>query len=265
MDSLAFAHLVRGYFSSPADTYSAEDLHIFVLLTNEWLLVLNHRIDPPEAFDLVDTIVSMMADFTRFTLQTKMTNCGCYFNIPWPARLWNTRSHHLPALTANRHSAYLRLLHELERSHTEGLLTGPDVEMLPNLLRLTHDSYPGLCEVAECRHRRSVGTLSSHESRQPTWKRRLLPEVSSSMSAKHTWTDVVVDVPPPIKAEVTETFNFMLRISQGHVEVTREQVRSLVKAWTSHANRQTGFLGAGNIVPFLSVSVSVLLFKLLSG
>lgn len=252
MDSLAFAMLICDYFAGDVHEYGAEDLHIFVLLTNEWMLLLNHRTDPPEAYELVNIIIDKMADITQFTQQMQTKNCGCYFHIPWPARLWNTRQHHLPAFTADRHGAYLRLLHELEKSQANNLLTGPDVDVLPDLLRLAHDSYPGLCKDVECRRRSNAAVNSKRTVNRHDSAKYALPEFNTGLSA--TNTTIPFQISPPTCPDVVEAFNYALQVSNGAGNVTREQIRSLVKVWSLYSNPRTGYMERGRMMPFFAVS-----------
>lgn len=158
MDSLAYGSLVLDYFASDIHDYGPEDLHIFVLLTNEWILLRTLGTDPSEIFTPgvasvpgIISILNKMAEAAEFSLRASLHNCGCYYDLPWISSLWSTRTQHLSdSNSLYRHHAYLRLLHTMDKLCTRGLITGPDAELLPELLRVAHESHPAPCGDLDC-------------------------------------------------------------------------------------------------------------------
>ena len=149
MSALDYALLIGDYFSRDIRDYTREDLHIFTLFANEWILHLNYRTESIESRRMVRQVINKLAKVAEYALRTKTRNCGCYFDLPWLPSLWSARAQHFHP-DINYIEPYLRLVHVLERLHPEGLLTGSFMHLLPGLSSFYHGHYPTLCNEPEC-------------------------------------------------------------------------------------------------------------------
>lgn len=154
MGALDYSQLICDYYTGGMVDYDPEDLHIFVLLCNEWLLLVDWRMDSHRAPEYVKTIVNKMADAAEHTLHSNIPNCGCYFHLPWVARFWNVRAGHFQDAgdtSTPARLAYLRLFHALERLQEKELITGPDQEPLSRLVDIVHEGYSD-CGDPDCKY-----------------------------------------------------------------------------------------------------------------
>lgn len=263
METLAYATLIREYFAQGVQSYCAEDLHILVLLADEWALRLNYQVDPPEATVEVDAVVTKMAEAAEHASAVGAMNCGCYFPLPWIATLWNAQDQHFPAPTLEKHHAYLRLLHALEDQKQRGLLNTFNEESLPDLLRVAHDCYPGQCYKEDCHWRASSAEErdSGPRDRRVAWR-----DLSERGSNPRSELDSSADITPPIRPNVVETFNYLSSVAQGLGEITRDEVQGIMKLWREWGHPRTGYLPYHSRVPFFAVCSTfiILAAKLMS-
>ncbi|EKM57504.1 uncharacterized protein PHACADRAFT_192652 [Phanerochaete carnosa HHB-10118-sp] len=141
MSALDYARLIQDYYKGDIHDHNPEDLDIFVLLAYEWLLHVDLRIDPSEVLQHTFPILQKMAHAAEYALRWKIPNCGCYFHLPWLVRLWHSRYRHFlyADISARNFQMYLRLFRALEALQADGLITGPDQELVPKLLAAVDD------------------------------------------------------------------------------------------------------------------------------
>ena len=90
MDADAYGTLICSAFSEDFGQYNGEDHHIFVLLTNQWLLLLMYTIDLPGGVERNAEVMNLMAAAAEYSVRASLMNCGCYFNLPWLSSLCYT-------------------------------------------------------------------------------------------------------------------------------------------------------------------------------
>ena len=145
MDADAYGTLICSAFSEDFGQYNGEDHHIFVLLTNQWLLLLMYTIDLPGGVERNAEVMNLMAAAAEYSVRASLMNCGCYFNLPWLSSLCYTRSQRIPVAFVQIFDPYMRLIHALWRLQQESLLTGEGADALPEMVRNTHVSDEDPC------------------------------------------------------------------------------------------------------------------------
>lgn len=253
MNLASLTSLICNYFTHDIHEYGPEDVHIFILLANTWLMNLNSRPGPPDALAALEAVWTKMAAFAEFALRAGLPNCGCFFALPWLEQVSHVYYSHLPTLLGGRHRAYMRLVHALDAVRRRGLLTGSHTHTIADLMCIVHEGQLELCDVPQCELRWHPMAQAQDAQREDN--------VGGAGSAlgfdlamnRRSQSLLVYIRQLPRAPSAHDVVDFTLEILGDAREVTRDVAAAYVNIWQWFCNPATGWLKAENIVPFFKV------------